>query len=95
MSQGRKIEMVVCAAERVVYKVGEPVIYVLEDGSEHTSKDTPKVKEVGQHEPMGPGDCWFCLVMFEDGSQVQVFNVDRVMLSKPMAIMPVTSKLIA
>lgn len=94
MSQGRKIEAVTCADERVIYRVGMPVVYILKDGSEHYKPDDVKVKEIGQHEPLGLGDFWFYLVMFEDGSQVQVFNVDRVIMSKPMAIMPVAQKLI-
>lgn len=89
MSQGRKIEAVICADEKITYRVGEPV---LECGLQDAAG--VKVKEIGQHEPLGPGDCWFYVIMFEDGSQVQVFNMDRVILSKPVSIMPVTQKLI-
>lgn len=54
-----------------------------------------RVKEIGEHQPQGPGDVWIYGVTFEDGSAVRVFNMTRVFYGKPQTIItPPSPKLV-
>lgn len=86
MARVQEIESLVCDRGDTVYHVGA---YPAHKGLEHGDQ---KVKEIGQHSPQGPGDVWFYDVIFEDGSAVRVFNMDKVFIGKPKQILDVPAK---
>jgi len=73
----QEIEALEADSGKSIYKVGElPII----DGATHGSQ---KIKEIGQHSPMGPGDVWFYQVIFDDDSGIRVYNMTKVYFGKP------------
>lgn len=73
----QEIEALECDAGVTVYKVGA---FPTHKDQEHGDQ---KVKEIGQHAPVGPGDVWFYQVIFEDDSGVRVYNMDKVYFGAP------------